>query len=518
MAGLKPHPQPSLASLASIRIPSPSLFPPPSTHSAPSNSSFLTLAPSAAHSKTSLPAKDEKLADPTPSSSISSLAETEKGYGWEVYEDDILPDKSLPKPFRNLRYIVLNIYRRLFTVCFLANVGVAAWVVTAHKNSVPHLGTIIIGNIFASVLIRQDNIVNGLFYLFTSVPHFMPLWVRTTVARVYSLGGIHSGTSVAATAWLFYFTVQLTRDVHKCKASFELGVVTYLILMLLVTIVVLAMPAFRRAQHNTFEMVHRFLGWTATGLLWAQVVLLIRDYKEPTMPLHIALRNAPTFWLVVILTFSITTSWLHLRKVKVQSEVLSNHALKMTVDYATPVPGSFARLSTSPLLEWHSFATITVPGRTGFSMIVSRAGDWTGKVIAQPPSEIWVRSVPTFGVMNIVPLFRRLVIVATGSGIAPCAPHVYAKRTEIKLLWVSRNIRKTYGDTFVDSILEASPDAIIYDTDARGRPDMVKLVHHVYQGFNAEAVCIIANQPITEKVVYGLMTRGVPAFGAIWDS
>lgn len=109
--------------------------------------------------------------------------------------------------------------------------------------------------------------------------------------------------------------------------------------------------------------------------------------------------------------------------------------------------------------------------------------------------------------MNVVPLFRRVVLVATGSGIAPIAPHVYAKRTEIKLLWTSRNIRKTYGDEFVDSILAASPDAVIYDTDAHGRPDLVKLSYRIYRDFNAEAVCIIANQPITEKVVYGLWSR-----------
>ena len=37
---------------------------------------------------------------------------------------------------------------------------------------------------------------------------------------------------------------------------------------------------------------------------------------------------------------------------------------------------------------------------------------------------------------------------------------------------------------------------------------MVKLIHHVYKEFDAEAVCIISNQPLTQKVVYGLMTRG----------
>ncbi|KAG8985592.1 hypothetical protein FRB90_004597 [Tulasnella sp. 427] len=448
----------------------------------------------------------------------ASLAEKGGHQGWDHYQEDVLPSKSLSKPLRNIRYIILNIYRRLFTVCFLVNAAILMWIAIKGGAETPYIGTIVVGNIFAAVLIRQDHVVNELFKIFTAVPQSAPLWVRTTFARVYSLGGIHSGSSMAATMWLFYFTVKVTQDLLGDKASPELVGLTYTILAMLCIIIALAMPAFRRLHHDSFEMIHRFLGWSATALLWAQTVLLIRDYKSPTVPLGAAILRAPAFWLVLILTLSITTSWLTLRKVSVRPTVLSNHALRLDFDYATPVPGSFTRISSSPLTEWHSFAIIAVPGRQGYSMIISKAGDWTSKAIAEPPNEVWVRGVPACGVMNIVPLFRRVLIVATGSGIAPCAPHVFAKRAEIKLLWTSRNIRKTYGDAFVDSILEAAPDAIIYDTDAHGRPDLVKLVHHVYKDFDAEAVCIIANEPITRKVVYGLMTRGVPAFGAIWDS
>jgi len=70
----------------------------------------------------------------------------------------------------------------------------------------------------------------------------------------------------------------------------------------------------------------------------------------------------------------------------------------------------------------------------------------------------------------------------------------------------------------VDSLLDACPDAVIYDTRVHGKPDMVKLAYKMYKDFDAEAVCIISNQKLTQKMVYGLMSRGVPAFGAIWDS
>jgi hypothetical protein len=189
-------------------------------------------------------------------------------------------------------------------------------------------------------------------------------------------------------------------------------------------------------------------------------------------------------------------------------------------------------------MEWHSFAAIREPGMPGFSMVVSRAGDWTSAIIANPPEKLWVRSVPTLGVMRIVPMFRRLLVVATGSGIGPCAPHIFDQKTAIKVLWTAPNVRETFGHKLVDQILAASPDAVIYgrqkindvnrplglnfplfpDTRKHGKPDMVKLVHRLVREFDAEAVAIISNQTLTYKVVYEMTSRGIPAFGAIWDS
>jgi hypothetical protein len=47
---------------------------------------------------------------------------------------------------------------------------------------------------------------------------------------------------------------------------------------------------------------------------------------------------------------------------------------------------------------------------------------------------------------------------------------------------------------------------------------MVKLVYRLVRQFDAEAVAIISNQTLTCEVVYEMMSRGMPAFGAIWDS
>jgi hypothetical protein len=52
------------------------------------------------------------------------------------------------------------------------------------------------------------------------------------------------------------------------------------------------------------------------------------------------------------------------------------------------------------------------------------------------------------------------------------------------------------------------------DTRKHGKPDMVKLTYRLVKEYNAEAVCIISNKTLTDKVVYGMVSRGIPAFGA----
>lgn len=98
----------------------------------------------------------------------SSLTIAEKG--WEGYQSEVLPPKTLPKTLRDLRFIVLNVYRRLFTLIILINLAVFAFVVTKRGVPLEHIGNIVLGNITVSILIRQDHIVNGLFWIFTSVP------------------------------------------------------------------------------------------------------------------------------------------------------------------------------------------------------------------------------------------------------------------------------------------------------------------------------------------------------------
>ncbi|KAI0030425.1 nonribosomal peptide synthetase 12 [Vararia minispora EC-137] len=437
---------------------------------------------------------------------------------WTGYENEILPEKIQGHYARNLRHQIFTLYRRLFGVVFVTNMSIFIVVLVHGTFQSNQLGLLVISNLFCAILMRQDYVINAFFRVFCSVPSSWPLSIRRICARVYHIGGLHSGCAISGVLWLILFAAQATRELASGGPASVLTVaVTYWILLLLLMIVGFAYPRFRQIQHNRFEASHRFFGWTATAFVW-QIISLINDYRLPGQSLGNALIHASPFWLVSVLTVSIILPWVRLRKVPVRAVILSKHAVRIYFDYVTPVPGSFTRISDNPLMEWHGFATVPEPGKAGYSLVVSRAGDWTSKQIDNPPTHLWVRGIPTCGVLRIVPLFRRLVFVATGSGIGPCAPCILQQRVPIRLLWTSPNVRQTFGDELVDALLEKSPGAVVYDTRTHGKPDMVRLTYRLVREFNAEAVCVISNQKLTRKVVYGMMSRGIPAFGAIWDS
>ena len=151
-------------------------------------------------------------------------------------------------------------------------------------------------------------------------------------------------------------------------------------------------------------------------------------------------------------------------------------------------------------------------------MVVSRAGGWTARFIDDPPLEVWVRGIPTVGVANAKRLFRRVLYVTTGSGIGPALGHLLTDTQGSRLVWVTRNPRTTYGEGLVDEVIAAQPQAVIWNTDEQGKPDVLALTYEAFVDSGADAVICISNRRVTARVVGELERRGIPAFGPIWDS
>lgn len=416
-------------------------------------------------------------------------------------------------------------YNRLVVLVLACNMAVLVygitvgqWWTTAGVN-LPMLSALVVANLSLAILIRQQYLINLLFWLATRAPTTWPLAVRRSLAKVYHFGGLHSGGAMAAIAWfaLLFGSMIWQRLEGPEGVSLTLIGLSGGLLGLLLLVAVMAMPILRGRFHNAFERTHRFAGWAALAMFWAMTLVSARE-QDGAAALIVVLAQSASFWMLLLVTMSIALPWLRLRKVPVSLVRPSSHAVIVRLEHHTPFAGSATAISRNPLWEWHSFANIPTPGKEGFRLIISRAGDWTGAFIEQAPTHVWVKGITTAGVAHIETLFKSVVYIATGSGIGPVLPHLLARQVPIRLIWSTRSPRATYGDSLVDEILEAQPDALIWDTDVSGKPDLLTLAYAAVQSFGAEAVICISNQRLTERVVEEMEARGIPAYGAIWDS
>ena len=410
-------------------------------------------------------------------------------------------------------------YHRLIVLAITVNAAVL-W--TQHDgwriddgSALSAISSLTIANFAVAVLIRQQHVLNGLFALAGRASKGWPLPLRWAVSKVNQIGGIHVGAALAGAAWMCAFMVVA----HAGDATATTLVLADALAALVLVVVVGALPPVRTRAHNVFENTHRYGGWTAVALFWALTVHLELLTRGDASAIQ-AIATSWQVWVMVLLTLSIAAPWLRLRRVPVTVERPSSHAAIVRFDYGvTPTVASAVGISRGPLREWHPFATVTTPGESGYRLLVSRAGDWTGRFIDDPPSHVWVRGVPTSAPMaKVETLYERVVYVVTGSGIGPCLGQILANNVPARLVWSARSPRDTYGDRFVDEVLAAQPDAVIWDTTTHGKPDLVQLAHDTCRDFDAEAVFVVSNKPATWRVVHGMERRGIPAFGPIWDS
>ncbi|KAK5133924.1 hypothetical protein LTR08_007153 [Meristemomyces frigidus] len=427
-----------------------------------------------------------------------------------------------------IKYLCFTCYRKLMLIVLMVNVSIIASKI-AIANDDPtsftyrDAATATGANLLVAILMRQEHVINLLFHAACALPYWMPLRLRSSAARfAYSNGGIHAGAGNSALLWYIFYTVLLVQQFEGTPAEEKaISAITAITVLLLVIIIVMAHPFLRRQYHNYWELSHRYCGWTAIALVWAQTVIIaIANSHSKGHSVGLALIASPTFWFLVIITCCLIYPWLWLRRLPVHANKLSSHATELHFHNRHAPLCSATRLSHSPLVENHGFATIPrKDGEKGYSVLVSNAGDWTKKMITQPPSHIWQRGAPTTGVMRICSLFKPVIIVSTGSGIGPCTSFLNAQpKYPSRILWAARFPEATYGSDVLTSVFEADKDAVVVDTKKTGHPDLAALAYALVQEMRAEAVMVISNPKVTRDVVYAMRARGIEAFGAIFDS
>ncbi|KAI9815756.1 MAG: hypothetical protein M1827_002152 [Pycnora praestabilis] len=436
-------------------------------------------------------------------------------------KDFALPEKRQHRYIRHARHTFLNVYRRIFSVVFIANmIGFIVLVSTDRRSPGPPLSdiaTAATANILVAVLIRQDYLLNVLYHTAWLIPHSAPLRVRRMLAKIYEFGGLHSGCAVASVIWFLLFAGRLTKSfVEGTFRDPAVLAITYILLVLFLAIAIFAYPKFRIFSHNTFENVHRWAGWTSVGLFWVEIVLLANGLKGNDSLGHFLIQ-LPAFWFLLVVSFHLFLPWFRLRKLYVTPEFLSDHAIRLRFQKKLPAYSGLA-ISSSPLTEWHPFACFPDGDGKGASLVVSNAGDWTRSTIQNPKPYYWIKGIPRTGVLSMAQVFKKVVVVTTGSGIGPCLSFLVDARQPSRVLWSTPNPLETFGQAINDAVKEVDRDAMIIDTRKSKRPDMVGLTYRLYVESGAEAVFVISNPKLTRRVVYAMECRGIPAFGPIWDS
>ncbi|EMC92902.1 hypothetical protein BAUCODRAFT_37813 [Baudoinia panamericana UAMH 10762] len=431
-------------------------------------------------------------------------------------------------------YVALTPYRQLWTLVVCANLSAILAVVACSDKHLPSMtsaANAAVANLLMAVLVRQDYMKNVMYHTCWSIPHSAPLWLRRRLALVYENGGVHSGAAVSTLMWFVVFTGSLWTSYAGGNFS-DVGVLLLdlLLAILLSSIVVTAIPQVRRRYHDLFENAHRWAGWFGIALFWVSLVLLARDQARASasgLTIGQSLVQLPAFWLLIIISCHAIYPWLLLRKVAVvRAERLTDHAIRIYYDPRERIPALHGvAISDAPLYEWHGFAAIPPlqeSDKGAFSSIISRAGDWTAKTIESPRPYYYMRGIHATGVLAMAQVFRRVVVMATGSGIGPCLALFGAgtvTKTKIHIIWSAPSPRTVFGDPIYDAVLRKDPEATIWDTRKDGRrPDMVELAEDMYHAVNAEAVFFISNRDLTRKVIAELRRRRVAAYAPIFDS
>ncbi|KAF1981376.1 hypothetical protein K402DRAFT_425431 [Aulographum hederae CBS 113979] len=438
-----------------------------------------------------------------------------------VTRTDDLPPPVGPSLLQTIRWHFFSTYRKIFTFIFAANVSILVAALVTGCVASNWVATCVTVNLFVSIIVRNEHVVNLLFAISTSLPRSSPLWLRRTFAKVYSYGGMHSGCGVGAVAWYIWYTVNTFRNFDSSGYSVASLILTCIILLLLLLIITFAHPTLREKHHNHFEVIHRFAGWTVLLLFWAQtMVVTIQEVHQAGRPMGRMLVVNPSFWLLVGISLCVVYPWSRTRLQSVDAEPLSNHALRLHFAHDTVDACTSLRIGDNPLKETHAFALIPEPdGRKGFSMVVSNAGDWTKRIIKDPPKRIWVKGVPAWGVLCVATMFDPVVIVATGSGIGPCLGLFNGRPSlNCRVIWSVKSPEETYGKEIVETVFRADPKALIIDTNKEGRPDLAPLTYNMWKEAKAEAVIVISNMTLTTNLVFEMESRGIPSFGPIWDS
>jgi len=197
-------------------------------------------------------------------------------------------------------------------------------------------------------------------------------------------------------------------------------------------------------------------------------------------------------------------------------------------------------------------------------MVVGVQGDWTRRIVSDPPTHLYAREMKFSGLPYLSSLYRRGIMICTGSGIGAVLS-TCLQLDNWFLIWIGSGLEETFGaelmgivkrgmlreegrgegeietsswwqkDTQSGGVIQGKR-CILFDTKKEGRrPDTVKMLKDVYAAFEAEGLCcslfansahlvilpvvIITSNPAgNAELMQACRENNMHSFGPLWDS
>ncbi|KAH7927472.1 hypothetical protein BV22DRAFT_1006906 [Leucogyrophana mollusca] len=415
-----------------------------------------------------------------------------------------------------------NTYRKFYTLVMAVNLT-ALSLTMGGIWEYPHryTGAFVLGNLQTAIIMRNELFLRAL-YLFvnTCFAKWTPLWFRLgCTSALQHVGGIHSGCATSGFLWLIYKVTSIFinhKDTHY--AVLVTGVTTNIAVAVSI---LSAFPWVRNNHHNVFERHHRFIGWL--GLLSTWIFVILGDsYDSDTHtwnPNGVRVLEQQDFWFAFSMTVFILIPWFTVREVGVDVEIPSPKVAILRFERGMQ-QGLLARISRGSIMEYHAFGIISEGTHAKYHyLICGLQGDFTRRLVTEPPKTLWTRQLKFAGVSNTSTLYKRGIRVCTGTGLG-AALSTCLQSSQWYLIWIGSEQDKTFGPTISGLIhRHIGPERVtLWDSKKEGgRPDVMKLVKEVYASWQAEVVFITSNFQGNQEIMEGCKEAGIPAFGTLWD-
>ncbi|EGO26239.1 hypothetical protein SERLADRAFT_367830 [Serpula lacrymans var. lacrymans S7.9] len=395
-----------------------------------------------------------------------------------------------------------NTYRKFYCIILIINlVGLvlAATGVWAYPHQ--YSGALLLGNLQTAILMRNELFLRFLYLLVNSCfAKWTPLWFRLScTSALQHIGGIHSGCATSGCIWLTYRVVILFIEGSN-DAVLATGITTDVAVAISIAS---AFPWVRNNHHNVFERHHRFIG--------------CYDLETRSMdPKGTYILRQQDFWYIFIMTILVIIPWVTVRQVKVDVEIPSPKVVILRFERGMQ-QGLLARISRGCIWEYHAFGIISEGTHAKYHYLICGVqGDFTRRLVDDPPKYLWTRQLKFAGVSNTSALYKRGIRVCTGTGLGAAL----STCLQLYLIWIGSDQEKTFGPTISGLIhRHLGPERVtLWDSKQRGgRPDIMKLLKEIYDSWQAEVIFITSNYQGNKEMMEGCKQAGMPAFGTLWD-